>query len=718
MFMNFRISFIAALLVSATMWGQSKVSPFTIHYLKGQQSQVTRAITTEQVVSAYLYVDENPDVALLETLGVKVTICLDGILTVRMPLSVIPKLAQLDFIKYIQIGTPVTSMLDKARAVGGVDQVLSGEGLSMPFTGKGVVVGVIDGGFDYTHPAFRDDETGALRIKRVWEQAGSNGTVPASFGYGIELTNEESILAAGGDVSTLSHGTHVAAIAAGAYRVEDNPYYGIAPDADMILVSVNAGEVNSANISDAIAYIFNYADSVGKPCVVNMSIGWNQGPHDGTSPFDLVADNIQGPGRILVGSIGNYGNDALHTSKSFKGIDDTPLQVMVSYKKAPTLTAFGGSIDVWAEKGMELDMKMVIASKRDGTDTYVIDTLNLSAVEGLTEEYAFPSKYASGRIIVTTEVNPLNGKPHAFITLELTNFNVARYRIGLVLIPRSAGTVHAWADGNYTTFETEVPDGWIAGDKESTLCEIGGTGHKIISVGAYVSSDSYVEVGTTQQKFTGETLGALATFSSVGPTIDGRMKPDIIAPGTYIASAVNSFDVYRSSYPTASVVVGDDDTYHYYSYIQGTSMAAPYVSGVVASWLQAMPSLDSQMLRSVLQATAMNDEFTNPATSGYGKIDAYAGLKEVLTLSNGLSDDSINPIIPFVVRSMDQGIVVTFTRQLGPVEVTLTTAAGVTVEHISTTVDVPGYTVTLPVSSASHGIHLLSVAGHVIKLAL
>lgn len=707
------ISIIAmTLLASIQMMGQSKVSPYTT-YLHSKQTE-TR---TANYVNAYLHVEGEPDMAALEALGVKVSLRLDGILTARIPLDRLDDISALPSIRYVEVGTPVRQMMDKARPAAGVDKVHSGEELDMPLTGKGIVVGIIDGGFDYTHPAFYDDETGVLRIKRVWEQGTDTGTAPEAFGYGMELTTPEEIQAAGADVNNQSHGSHVAAIAAGAYRKEGNPYYGIAPDADIVLVSKGEVTANSANISDAIAYIYNYAASVGKPCVVNMSLGWNQGPHDGTSAFDRVADQLQGEGRLLVGSMGNYGNDPVHISKHFTGIDDTPLKAMVAYKIAPSASNVGGEVDIWGDAGMAFDLQVIVARSTNGSEVSSFEVMDVASPEGATREFVLTGRI-SGKVTVTTEINPLNGKPHAFVSLGVES-RAMGMTIGLIVTPRSEGTVHAWTDATYVTFEENVPEGWNPGDKQHTLCEIGGTGKRIISVGAYVSSNSYTELGSSQIKKTDEVQDALATFSSVGPTMDGRMKPDVIAPGTFIASAVNSYDAYKTAYPKASAVAWNEKEYNY-SYMQGTSMAAPFVTGVIATWLQANPALTPEDVHEVLSRTAINDEHTDSATCGHGKIDAYAGLKEVLALADGIDEmDGDGCLTDVVIKSCSaDGVRLLFTRDMPLVDIELYDLAGIRhcTRHLSAVS--AGQTLVIPFPCHLRGICFLRVNGQVLKVSV
>ena len=206
----------------------------------------------------------------------------------------------------------------------------------MPFRGKDVVIGIIDYGFQYDHITFFDAETRSdLRIKRVWNQNATGDTPPVGFSGGREYKTQEEILAAKYDDSTddIGHGTHVAGIATGAFT--GNVYRGVAPEADVALVSYKMDDSSSSNvsISNGIKYIYDYATSVNKPCVVNMSLGMHLGPHDGTSTFDVVCDQMQGEGKLLVGSAGNEGADKVHVEKTLAEGDS--LKTFVSFMSLP-----------------------------------------------------------------------------------------------------------------------------------------------------------------------------------------------------------------------------------------------------------------------------------------------------------------------------------------------------------------------------------------------
>ena len=187
-----------------------------------------------QYLSAFIKVSKTIDQALLNKLGVIVGTKAGDIWTVQIPKERVVAFTRLPGIEYIELDRPVRQQMDSARYYTHVDSVTKGIGLSMPFTGKGVVVGISDNGFDYTHPAFFDTANSTSRIKRVWIQS-LTGTPPAGYSYGAEFIDTTSILNQKyDDPKQGSHGNMVASIAAGSGMgsKSNSLYRGVAYEAD------------------------------------------------------------------------------------------------------------------------------------------------------------------------------------------------------------------------------------------------------------------------------------------------------------------------------------------------------------------------------------------------------------------------------------------------------------------------------------------------------
>lgn len=620
------------LLAPASALAQASLSPRTAiavaspTLLKAPAAQAAASGVANSQLSAYVTID--PARTSWQQLGVTPIAENANTATVRLTLDALQRLAKQEGVEYIQITSGATQMLNLARQEAGTDQIHKGTSLPQAYTGAGVVVGVVDAGFDYMHAAFRRPADGALRIKRVWEQSATTldgASAPAKYGYGIELNTPELIEKAQGDSDSNSHGTHVAAIAAGSDAYKDGAYVGNAPDADIVLVALDLNTSTNADISNAVQYIFDYADEVGKPCVVNLSLGNQDGPHDGTSTFDTMTDAMQGPGRLIVGAAGNHRTDAFHIDHTFATADAAPLRTFVKYKVAPSNSVSGGTIEIWGEKGVDFTVDIAAYStfnKKDARSTTVYPA------EGVTDVDF--GKYATGTWKVASEVSPLNGKPHVVLTSALTSIR-NNYAIALTVTPKTAGRVNIWSDNTYLALESRDIEGFSAPDAaSSTLCEIGGTGKRILTVGSYTTRNEYTTNGG-QQATLQETVGDLSSFSSYGPTVDGRMKPNITAPGCFIISAVSNNDASGNlMYAEYNENFG---RYNQYGYMQGTSMASPFVAGIVATWLQAYPQLTPEQLHEIVQNTARKDSFTATAPDsnwGYGKINALDGLRQCI----------------------------------------------------------------------------------------
>ena len=575
---------------------QSKLSPYTRHFINEKEQIKTdktfsskfkvKKIDEIDYVKAYIYLKAQTDPYFLESYGVRVNTCIDSLITAQIPVSKIETISSLNNIKYVQISTPIYQKMNKARTETLVDNVQSGKDLTTPFLGKDVVIGIVDNGFEYGHINFYNTDGTQLRVKRVWNQ-NKNGKAPSGFTYGTEYKTTDEILAAKYDVTDETHATHVTGIAAGADHTKS--YYGVAGEADIVLVSydLNDNTTDQVSLSDAMKYIYDYAESVGKPCVINMSLGSHIGPHDGTSTFDQVADNLQGPGKLFAGAAGNEGCDPMHLSKTFTSSDNT-LKTFIDFLDNSDRYSM---LDIWGEPGetfqITIDRYNISKNKSEYSETVNISgngSKTISLKNGI-----------NGYVEIYYEVNANNNKPNAFIVSEVNSMS-SGYAIGIT-ITATSGTVHIWADDYYSQLTGNGLSGWTDGDSKYTVGEIGGTGKNVISVGAYATrTGSYAREE-----------GMIAEFSSLGPTADGRVKPDITAPGNQIISSYSSAQFYDSGICDNTTVNGKK---YYYGYMSGTSMATPFITGVLATWLQANPTLSPNDVRNIFKKTARQDNYT------------------------------------------------------------------------------------------------------------
>lgn len=593
----------------------------------------------EIYASAFLILsDETADISEILSFGAEINTRINNIVTAMIPINQIENIANHQNIIYVQIGEIADITMDEAKSATWVNWVHQGNQLPQSYFGTGVVIGVIDIGFDYTHPNFYDN-TGSnnYRVQRIWEQ-NNTGTPPSGFSYGRELSNQTDILNAQRDIPDASHGTHVAGIAAGAGGGANTDFMGVAPQSDLVFVSTNA---SNTGIADGIAYIMNYANSVNKPCVINMSLGIHTGPHDGTSVLDQYCDGVVGQGKLLVGSAGNDGLDSLYLAKSYT-LSDTLLFTFLKFSNAtfPTKNNGSGSVDIWGNPNQNFWVAVTIWNSN--TNQFEDWTPYISANSNNTSSYTLFDNDGDNLLVnISAEISPLNNKPN--IRVEVDNSaQDDNYRWVLLEIIAYNTQTKMWGGPNntkatFTSLNYAYPV--VSGSTSSTMREIGGTGNSIISVGAYTSKNTWTALnGSTQYSAFNTSNGVIAPFSSKGPTADNRTKPDITAPGNVIASSVSRFDnSYNISSNSVVSGVTDGTNTWLFATMPGTSMASPMVTGILALWLQAYPNLTPTQAKNLLIDNAWTDSYTGtiPAngnnTWGWGKVDAHEGLLDLLT---------------------------------------------------------------------------------------
>ncbi|MHB1277132.1 MAG: S8 family peptidase [Bacteroidia bacterium] len=523
-----------------------------------------------------------------------------------------------------------------------------GWGISAPYTGKDVIVGIIDIGFQPDHPTFYDTSGQVNRVKRYWDQLDETGNPPAGFNYGsLHSTLADMLVTV--DKEEI-HGSHVAGIAGGSgFGSKNRMYAGMAYESDLVFVNIRYYDnqfpssakgdylVASPAIIDGLNYIFSYADSVGKPAVVNLSWGMHTGPHDGSSLFDLAIENLTGKGKIFVGAAGNSNWTRTHIRATL--MQDT-LRTFPFNNRNVRDDVEDMYIDMWGSAGTDFEISFGLADtsgNRLGQSPYFNtrkDTLIQGMITVLNDSFGFDTLEYSLSVISRYAAN---NKPN--ILFELKNYTPKTRRTTLFVYADSSD-VHAWNSGQILSWgeggfaaafwgHNNVP-GFTSGNSDFVVGENGGTGKQTISVGAYNSSVNMTAIDGTPI-FGG--WGNRSPFSSRGPTVDGRTKPDISAPGENVISAFNR-------HASTSFLMSDVlDTFvwngqtQFWGAASGTSMASPNATGIIALFLQANDSLDPDMVLDVLQNTAIVDPETGLVPNndwGYGKIDAYEGLRYIL----------------------------------------------------------------------------------------
>lgn len=584
-------------------------------------------------VKAFIEIN-NPDVLdEIKAMGGKIYCSFGNTATGELPVSVLEAVSELPGVDYVEMGSEVQLCMDEARKATNINSVHENAGNQLPaaYTGAGVVVGVIDTGIEYNHLAFRDQDGKTLRIKRVWNQKVSGGKAPANFNYGIEYSTPEEIKAARYDVASEYHATHTTSIAAGSDL--SSKYYGVAPESDIVFVSFGN---NTVDIPNAVEYIKDYAKSVGKPCVINMSLGSHKGPHDGSSYLDRYFDSAIEPGCILVGAVGNEGEYEFHVGK--KITPDSPLKTLLTI---PSTSDKSSAVDIWGRQETPITVKVCLYNAKGKA----IETYSASSTDSTPQSKYFSDNGVDAYFKLVPAGTQEGEKPNVYIEFYITSISAGRY-IGIEVEGEDGQEVNIW-NLKYQGFSSGGFRGFTAGDGEMSAGEIGGTGNSVISVGSYNTRFAFPVHGMeglyTMGDYDATTLpvGAASTFSSKGPSADGRMKPDVLAPGALVIAAANNY-YFEGANTMVNDKTSDADgnTYIYFVNI-GTSMASPVVAGSMALWLEAYPELTTDMVREAIAATAKRDANTGSVPnnkSGYGKFDCFNGLKHVLAL------DGINNI--------------------------------------------------------------------------
>lgn len=674
--------------------------------------------------------------ALAEIAGVEISNRIGDVVLATAPVGSLEAIAALECVRTVEFPEEARPAMMHARISTFASKVqgnISPDDPSVhPFTkgylGRGVVVGLLDNGMDPNHIAFyKAPDYTETRVKLI-VQFDASGKEVARWDTPEKIkayTTED-------EENPAHHGTHVLGIMSGAFtgegeyvdytwyerdsiegrsnkdpqghaeRIRDHapsvfgagskapiPYIGMAPESEIV---VCVGPLNSNTELAAAKAIQEYAQSQGKPSVINFSLGQNFGSCDGTDNFSREIAKI-GEKSIVCISSGNDGNKSNWISKTFADGDTkvaTMLQPKKNDTKAPGATLAGTSLEIWGADERPFTVRLFIYDKDKAAD---IKRYELG-------EFSAPgSKYFStadrdddavecfiGMISVTGEVMAQNNRyavkvtlPHNFVYQD----DIIDPVLGIELEGQPGQRVDLASDVDVLNLYNFGDVNYANGDGSMSINNMA-CARNVFAVAANLNRNIYGKLHQTDYSTSGtvgtttHTATNFAVISGYGKLVDGRSMPTIAAPGYYVVSAQSRYfnnknytdyieqttakpaEYKASKYGNNSAVAEFGGDKYYWTLMSGTSMASPAFAGICALWLEANPALTYSDINEILANTAslpkmkgfgvahgnykggewdetnakgygMEHYNANKHRYGYGNVNAFEGMKYVLS---------------------------------------------------------------------------------------
>ncbi|MEH1894058.1 MAG: S8 family peptidase [Nostoc sp.] len=529
---------------------------------------------TKSVV--FIYCDPDADLSHLSQYNIEVNQNSGSVRTAFLPIESLDVLSEEDVIHRIKPSRKLHLRMDTAMGAVKLPEFQKKSKL----TGKGVIIGIIDSGIDPKHPAF------AGRILHIWDQT-LPGPGVTEGGYGAEFTEAQLTISQ----DTAGHGTHVAGIAAGA----DTNYSGVAPEAELVIVR---SDLQDAHIADGVRYIFRVARELGRAAVVNLSVGGHADAHDGSDSLSKVIDAETGPGRIVCCAAGNEGNANIHGQAIIPSGRTRGMRFNVPLNQIGIVW-----LNAWYSKDSELEVSV------RSPNGFVTPYQKIITEGNAAQDYQLPDARVQ---LATPGPDQANGDRNFFVQIRGIDPSPVMGGVWQLRVRNTSSTdtrLDVWTlDDTSSVFFT--------GKSVKDALKIGspGAASSAITVAAYTTKSKYTDIDN-QVREMGLELHTITEFSSEGPLRNDGQKPDVAAPGAMIVSTLSadaSFD--RSSMINSKFVV-----------MAGTSMATPFVTGLVALLLQRNPKLDPVAVKDLLRknsAIPRKPAGTFDDKWGYGVINA------------------------------------------------------------------------------------------------
>jgi subtilisin family serine protease len=572
------------------------------------------------------------------------------IVTARMPLDIVEEVRRKDFVISLKAGVRIRPTLENTRKASEAIDPPTDPAIFPPLDQnppvKRAIVGIVDTGLDFMHRNFRY-ENGNTRILAIWDQSSPSDPAyrqPTEYGfpYGRFHTKGDinnAIRAAkevkGCDPELISraayaslgyeppaddlfmigaHATYVTDIAAGNGAGSGVP--GLAPTAEIVFVefSTHPGPIlnnsfgDSAQLLEAVKFIFDFAKKQGAACVINLSLGTNGGPHEGSTLVEQALDRLvtEEDDRAIVIAAGNSYDQRIHVIG--EALEGDPLDLKWRIAKND---ATPNEIEIWYPR-------------EDRITVEIFDPFDISCGKSAPGWRLDLEENRRGVLSVINRLNEPNSEKNMINILFEQELHPGDWTLRLNCTERVSTDrrqFDAWIERD--ELGPSLFTGGIEGDPpldrsyyriddDCTLNSIA-CGRWPIVVSSYdATPESVCDEEYKSKMEIGET-------SSSGPSRNNyaKNKPDLSAPGEHVLAARSRTLALRNR-------------------ASGTSLAAPVVTGVIATMFQIAPrKLSISEIRDILIETAQHNPPPTGAWDkryGYGRVSQKAALERVTEL--------------------------------------------------------------------------------------
>lgn len=650
-----------------------------------ESAAFTRGENHNRTLTAFVKTD-NDDI--LARYGCRQYARWGDIIIASIPLNQLATLSREPSIRRIEAGARASLCVDTAAMIVNVLSAYEATPNHAAYTGDGVVMGLMDVGFDLTHPTFYDRSTTSYRIRALWDQL-SKDTLDSRLPVGRDYIGTEELLAYGhsADGESETHGTLTLGIAAGSGY--DTRYRGIAFDSDICLVAnavtSNMKYIDSTDVykyttaTDALGfkYLFDYADSQQKPCVVSFSEGYPPYLDQDDSLFSAVIDSLTGPGHILVAAAGNESrNDTWFIKTAERPAAGAFIQTNQKEALYRLTTEGDARIHFYAYRG----------ENGIPTDTLTLDSQQIPSDSVVV--LSFPCDQDT--LTVSCYYNASSFIDDDIWQVLLQSEQYIRKLAPIALVVEGDGVIQAYGSTTYAFTKHEADTRWADAQK----------GHNILAPACF---QAVISVGATTHK----PDGRIDYYSSTGPTMNGLRKPEVVAPGTQVAASMSH--VYAPDWAIVGYSEFNGISYPWGA-DSGTSLSAPVVAGIIALWLQAKPDLSPQEVLALFDRNCWHpdDSLDYPNNIyGYGMPDAYKGLLDILGLTSVQAISHHQPQEVTIVPA-NGGLRLTFASEpTAPLKVSVYQLSGSRV--FQTTLSAVGREAFIPLPSLASGVYAVQL---------